>query len=170
MRTWAARAGDDKFSGVVADPAAGSQNVNGALEFPEDFVFGVATSAYQCEGHIENDWSAWERAGRLKDPQGKGCGAAVDHWNRYEEDLALVRDCGATAYRFSLEWARIEPTRGHFDESAIEGYRARLLRMKELGIKPVVTLHHFTHPRWFHEETPWHSPDCVAAWHRYVKV
>jgi len=137
--------------------------------FPEGFVFGVATSAYQVEGHIENDWSEWERAGKLKEPHAR-CGRGVDHWNRLEEDLSLARAVGSTAFRLSLEWARIEPQRGRFDEAAIDQYRQRLVRMKALGLRPVITLHHFTHPAWFHRETPWHLPQSVAAFRRYSEA
>ncbi len=140
-----------------------------SLIFPPEFVFGVATSAYQTEGDIENDWSEWERAGKLKEAQAR-CGRGVDHWKRFDEDLSLTRDVGATAFRISLEWARIEPERGRFDEAAIDGYRQRLLKMKAAGIRPVVTLHHFTHPTWFHRETPWHEPACLDAFRRYAKV
>lgn len=137
--------------------------------FPDDFVFGVATSAYQVEGHIENDWSEWERAGKLKSSHAR-CGRGVDHWNRLEEDVALAREVAATAFRISLEWARIEPRRGHFDEAAIDRYRQRLLHMKAAGLRPVVTLHHFTHPSWFHAETPWHEPGSLAAFRRYARA
>jgi beta-glucosidase len=137
--------------------------------FPENFVFGVATSAYQVEGHIENDWAEWERAGKLKEPHVRN-GRSVDHWNRFEGDLALCQDLAAGAFRVSLEWARIEPSRGRFDEEAIDAYRRRLQRMTEVGIRPVVTLHHFTHPTWFHRETPWHEPACLEVWRRYAKV
>ncbi|MBX5480892.1 MAG: glycoside hydrolase family 1 protein [Myxococcaceae bacterium] len=137
--------------------------------FPGDFTFGVATAAYQVEGHIENDWSEWERAGKLKDPNHR-CGRGVDHWNLFDHDVKLAKDVGCTAFRLSLEWARIEPARGRFDEEAIAAYRARLLRMKEAGIAPVVTLHHFTHPSWFHRETPWHEPSSVEVFRRYAKV
>ncbi|MGQ0507927.1 MAG: glycoside hydrolase family 1 protein [Myxococcaceae bacterium] len=139
------------------------------LVFPPDFTFGVATAAYQVEGHIENDWSDWERAGKLKDPAHRN-GRAVDHWNRFEEDVQLTKDVGASAFRISLEWARIEPTRGRFDEAAIDSYRQRLLKMRAMGVQPVVTLHHFTHPNWFHRETPWHEPQSVDAFRRYSKV
>ena len=81
-----------------------------AQRFPDPFTFGVATSAYQVEGGIENDWSAWERAGRLKDPAAR-CGRAVDHWGRYREDYRLARGVGARAFRISLEWARIASRR-----------------------------------------------------------
>ncbi len=139
--------------------------------FPTGFTFGVATAAYQVEGGIENDWSEWERAGRLKDPDAR-CGRAVDHWNpaRYEEDLRLAKEVGATAFRISLEWARIEPQSGRVDGAAVEAYRERLLRMKASGLLPVVTLHHFTHPSWFHRASPWHLPESVEAFRRYARV
>jgi beta-glucosidase len=136
------------------------------LRFPPDFAFGVATAAYQVEGHIENDWSEWERAGRMKHVAGAG----VDHWNRFAEDYRLTLDIGASAFRMSLEWARIEPERGRFDEEALDGYRRRLQAMREVGLRPVVTLHHFTHPTWFHRETPWHRPESVAAFRRYARA
>ncbi len=137
--------------------------------FPDGFTFGVATAAYQVEGGIENDWSEWERQGRLTDPAMR-CGRAVDHWNRYDEDLQLARSIGATAFRISLEWARIEPSPGGVDEAAVEAYRARILKMKAAGLRPVVTLHHFTHPTWFHRLSPWHAPGSVEAFRRYAKV
>jgi beta-glucosidase len=136
------------------------------LTFPPDFVFGVATAAYQVEGHIENDWSAWERSQALK----HSAGGAVDHWNRYQNDYQLARDVGAEAFRVSLEWARIEPERGRIDERALDGYRTRLLAMRASGLRPVVTLHHFTHPGWFHAATPWHTPESVSAFRAYAKV
>ena len=138
------------------------------LVFPPDFVFGVATSAYQVEGGIENDWSDWERAGKLKDKDAR-CGRGTGHWERFFDDVQLIRDVGATAYRLSVEWARVEPRRGEWDEAAWQGYRERLEALVRAGIRPVVTLLHFTHPRWFHAETPWHEPPSLAAWTRYVR-
>ncbi|HEX4620930.1 MAG TPA: family 1 glycosylhydrolase, partial [Myxococcaceae bacterium] len=142
---------------------------NGVLTFPPELVFGVATSAYQVEGQIENDWSEWERAGKLKDPLAR-CGRAVDHWGRFEEDLRLALDVGSRAFRISLEWARLEPTRGRFDEEALSQYRRRLERMRAAGLRPVVTLHHFTHPSWQHRETPWHEPASVDAFRAYARA
>lgn len=137
--------------------------------FPTDFTFGVATAAYQVEGNIENDWSEWERAGKLKDPSHR-CGRGVDHWSMFDLDVKLAKDVGSDAFRVSLEWARIEPVRGQFDELIIDEYRQRLVRMKAAGIRPVVTLHHFTHPTWFNRETPWHEPSSVETFRRYAKV
>ncbi len=138
------------------------------MTFPADFTFGVATSAYQVEGGIENDWAEWERAGKLKQPH--VCGRAVDHWARYEEDYGLALEVGASAFRISLEWARIEPERGKVDGAVLEAYRERLLRMKARGLRPVVTLHHFTHPTWFHQQTPWHRPESVEAFRAYARA
>jgi beta-glucosidase len=142
--------------------------MSAALTFPADFVFGVATSAYQVEGGIENDWSAWERAGKLHDPTAR-CGRACGHWERFFDDIALIEGVGATAYRFSIEWARVEPRRGEWNDEAWAGYRARAEALVKKGIRPVVTLHHFTHPSWFHAETPWTEPSCLPAWRRYVE-
>jgi len=134
--------------------------------FPSDFVFGVATAAYQVEGHIENDWSEWERSQKLRHSAGVG----VDHWNRFREDYRLAREVGAGAFRMSLEWARIEPRRGEFDARSLDAYRTRLLAMRSMGLRPVVTLHHFTRPTWFHRQTPWHEPESVAAFRAYARA
>jgi beta-glucosidase len=141
----------------------------GSNEFPRGFTFGVATAAYQVEGGIENDWSEWERQGKLKDPHQR-CGWAVDHWNLFDHDVQLAKDVGCSAFRISLEWARIEPVRGQVDEAVVDQYRQRLVRMKEAGVRPVVTLHHFTHPQWFHRETPWHEPASVDEFRRYARI
>jgi beta-glucosidase len=137
------------------------------LEFPPDFVFGVATSAYQVEGGIENDWSDWERAGKCKEPDAR-CGHSVEHWERFFDDVPLITRLGATAYRLSIEWARVEPERGKWDDAAWAGYRARLEALVKAGIRPVVTLLHFTHPKWFHLDTPWHEPASLVAWKRFA--
>ena len=137
------------------------------LVFPPDFTFGVATSAYQVEGGIDNDWAQWERAGKLNDPHARNSRGA-GHWDRFFEDVELIKALRATAYRMSIEWARIEPKRGFWDEGALHGYRARLEALVKAGIRPVVTLHHFTHPVWFHAETPWHEPSALVSWRRYI--
>jgi len=142
--------------------------VNEPLVFPPDFTFGVATSAYQVEGGIENDWSDWERAGKCKEADAR-CGNSVEHWDRFFDDVPLINRLGATAYRLSIEWARVEPRRGQWDDAAWNGYRARLEALVKAGIKPVVTLLHFTHPKWFHVETPWHEPSSLVAWERFAK-
>jgi beta-glucosidase len=141
--------------------------VSAPSAFPPNFTFGVATSAYQVEGNLENDWAVWERAGKLHDPNARA-GRAALHWERFEEDVGLITSLGATAYRLSIEWARVEPRRGEWDEAAWQGYRTRLETLVKAGVRPVVTLLHFTHPQWFHDQTPWHEPSSLVSWARFA--
>jgi beta-glucosidase len=126
-------------------------------KFPEGFYWGSATSAYQVEGGIENnDWAqptlAWPNLSRQALARAKSlplAGRACDHYNRYESDFDIARNLGQNAHRFSIEWARIEPEEGKFDEGAIEHYRKVLQALHERGLEPFVTLWHFTLPIWF---------------------
>ena len=107
------------------------------------FLVGAATAAHQVEGNnINSDFYVMENLKHSDyiEPSGDAC----DHYNRYKEDLILLKEAGLNAYRFSIEWARIEPKEGQFDDSEIEHYHNMLLTCKELGIKPIVTLHHFS--------------------------
>jgi beta-glucosidase len=118
------------------------------LAFPPGFLWGTATSAHQVEGGNEgNDWADWEREpGRIRG--GARAGPACDFWNRAEEDLALAASLGTNAFRFSVEWSRIEPEPGRFDEAALARYAGWAVRCRALGLEPMVCLHHFTLPRW----------------------
>lgn len=122
-------------------------------------MWGVAVSHYQVEGDDPCDWSAWGT---------KPCGDAVGSWSRYEEDALLAVNAGANAFRFSVSWSRVEPRRGEFDEAALARYRRFVDRLVALGIEPVVTLFHYTHPLWFHEKTPWTSTASVLAFGRFA--
>ena len=128
-------------------------------------LWGTAVSHYQVEGNDPCDWTDWEAAGRTR---GEPCGAAVDSWARYEEDALLASRAGANAFRFSVSWSRVEPRRGVFDEEALQRYRRLVDRLVELDLEPVVTLFHYTHPRWFHEQTPWTSTISVAEFGRFA--
>ena len=129
------------------------------LRFPEGFLWGTATSAHQVEGgNTRNDWWTWEQVpGHVR--AGDTSRLACDFWNRAEEDLRLARDLGTGAFRLSLEWSRIEPEEGAFDEEALARYRRLLVAARELGLEPVVCLFHFTLPAWVARrggfETPW---------------
>ena len=104
--------------------------------FPPDFLWGASTSAHQVEGgNTNNDWSAWEEAGRVPVPSGLAC----DHYHRFREDFDLARNLFHNAHRFSLEWSRIEPEEGRFSETALRHYREVLEALKERHIEPVVT-------------------------------
>ena len=135
----------------------------------QPFLWGVSTSAYQIEGAVENDWTAWEAAGRLR-VRGERCGEATGHRTRWRSDLALLPTIGANAYRYSLEWSRIEPRPGSVDFDALSLEIDRLNFLKQLGIEPVVTLLHYTHPRWFWKEGGWESPRSIGRFRRFVEV
>lgn len=121
------------------------------LKFPPGFLWGAATSAYQVEGGIENnDWAAAARAGRV--PK---AGLACDHYHRYEQDFKIAKSLGHNAHRLSIEWSRVEPRRGKFDEKEIRHYHEVLKFLKDHGFKTFVTLHHFTNPLWLAAEGGW---------------
>jgi beta-glucosidase len=132
-------------------------------KFPDGFLWGAATASYQVEGGIPNcDWAQGAREGKVPE-----CGRACDHYNRYEEDFDIAKALGHKVHRFSVEWARIEPEEGKFNEKAIEHYRAvvRALRMRD--IEPQVTLWHFTLPQWFSERGGWEHASAPAVFARY---
>ena len=129
------------------------------------FLYGACTSAHQVEGNsVNNNWWQWEQS-RL--PQFRS-GIACDHWNRYEEDIALAHKLGHTAHRLSIEWSKIEPVEGKFDISAIRHYRAVLMELKKYNMKSFVTLHHFTNPLWLEKQGGWESPQTAERFARYV--
>lgn len=131
--------------------------------WPQDFLWGVATSAFQLEGSPHADWATWdERVG--PNP------GITDHYRRYREDLKLLHEIGVNAYRFSLEWSRIQPREDTWDEEAVRHYQDVIDILRAGGIEPVVTLHHFTHPRWFIERYPWQKTASREKFLRYVEM
>lgn len=132
------------------------------------FLYGAATSAHQVEGNnVHNDWWAWERAGvGRRVPSG----LASDQYRRYRDDFALAQSLGHTAHRLSLEWSRIEPVRGQWDEAALRHYRLVLEELRERGLASFVTLHHFTNPLWFAQRGGWERSDAVELFDRYVRL
>lgn len=135
--------------------------------FPPGFLWGAATSAHQVEGNNTNS-DAWEFEQRLRDWV-DASGDACDSYHRYPEDMKLLSDAGFSAYRFSLEWARIEPAQGQFSRVQMAHYRRMIETAMGLGLTPVVTLHHFTHPIWFERLGGWLAPDAVDHFRRYVE-
>lgn len=135
------------------------------LNFPKDFLWGTATAAYQVEGNLTNNWSKWENEhhpnGQPKIKNGDKCGLSCDHWNRYKEDYKLIKDLGLNSYRFSIEWSRVEPEEGKFDQAAIEQYKDMCKELLDLGIKPMVTLHHFTNPLWFEDKGAFENKENI---------
>ncbi|GIW22970.1 MAG: beta-glucosidase [Candidatus Sericytochromatia bacterium] len=114
-----------------------------------NFQWGVAMAGYQSEGYDNTSiWYYWDISGKTKHRNLR----AVDFYNRYKEDLDLAKSIGINAFRFSIEWSRIEPRKGFFDTSAIEYYRNLIMEIKKRGMEPLVTLVHFNYPQWLLEE------------------
>ena len=129
--------------------------------FPKGFLWGSATSAYQVEGgNLNSDWEALFSS---------KAGAACDHYRRFEEDFDLVKSLNQNAHRFSVEWARIEPEKGRFDEREVEHYREVLQALRQRGIWPLVTLHHFTNPLWVFKRGGWENPATPSYFASYVR-
>jgi beta-glucosidase len=138
--------------------------------FSKDFLFGVATSAYQIEGDNHNDWTEWETKYKIKKKKRlTSCAKATDHWKRYKEDFQLLKKLGVNAYRFSVEWSRIEPEPNQWNEDALQTYLEMAKLLKDLKIEPMVTLHHFTNPLWFHQTSPWHSEKSIQKFVKYAE-
>lgn len=134
--------------------------------FPKNFLWGAATSAHQVEGNNHNDWSEWEKLGRVLD--GRASGLAAGHYDRWREDFGLAHELGHNAHRLSIEWSRIEPKPGYIDPAAIAHYRQVLLELRRLKIEPIVTLWHFTNPLWVVQMGGWRNRAVVDLYGRYV--
>lgn len=163
------------------------------LEFPKNFYWGSATSAHQVEGNNHNDWTEWElknakrlvEKARQSPPTGGWpdyilnkypnplqeenyiSGRACDHYNRFREDFDIAKSLGHNAHRFSIEWSRIEPEEGKFNEKEIEHYRQVISALKERGIEPFVSLWHWTNPIWFAKRGGWLNKNSPKYFERY---
>jgi beta-glucosidase len=139
--------------------------------FGRDFLWGSATAAHQVEGHCtNNNWYRFESEhdehGRPRILNGQRAGIGCDHWNLYEEDIKLMKDLSLNAYRFSVEWSKIEPEQGSYDEAALDHYEKVVDGLRQNGIEPMITLHHFTDPLWFEKQGAFlqeNSPEIYAG-------
>jgi beta-glucosidase len=144
------------------------------LTFPEGFLWGTATAAHQIEGNNKNtDWWEWEYSKDYEtndreyplEPSGLAC----DSYNRYEEDFDLAKEMKNNSIRFSVEWARIEPEEGKFDQNEIEHYKKMIQAARDRGLKTFVTLHHFTNPLWFAKKGGWTNLGAPKLFARYAQ-
>lgn len=162
------------------------------LRFPKRFFWGAATSSHQVEGNTHNNWTVWElenakslakqaeyRISHLPiwpeireaatQPQNYVSGRAVDHYNRYELDFDIVQKLNLNAFRFSIEWSRIEPEEGRWDAAEIQHYREYILALKKRGIEPMMTLFHWTMPVWFTEKGGFEKASNVKYFVRFAE-
>ncbi len=131
----------------------------GFYDFPQGFLWGTATASYQVEGGITNDWST----------NGLDAGVAADHYKKFHADFEAAKNMGNNSHRFSIEWARIEPEQGKFNMDEVEHYKKVLKSMKENGLKPMVTLHHFTNPVWVAKLGGWENKEVITHFVNYVR-
>ena len=128
----------------------------------KDFLWGVATSAFQLEGSPDADWASWDAI--------LGANPNVtNHYSLYKKDLDLLKELGVNAYRFSVEWSRIQPKENVWNEEAISHYRDIVDILTRNNIEPMVTLHHFTHPLWFIKKYPWHESTSILKFLDYAE-
>ena len=161
------------------------------LKFPQGFFWGAATSAHQVEGGNYNDWSEWEKqnAERMAQiaslrewpnyilerypnplqPENYISGRACDHHHRYEKDFDIAKSLGHNAHRFSIEWSRIEPEEGKFDEKEIEHYRQVILALTAQRVEPFLTLWHWTNPLWIRDIGGWENKKTIKYFLRYTE-
>lgn len=160
--------------------------------FPHDFMWGASTASHQVEGHNHNQWTVWELENaaahaksaesrlswtpkweeiseQARTPENYVSGAAVEHFKRYKDDFKLIKELNLNSYRFSVEWSRIEPREGHFDETAIEHYLTYTRELKKQGIQPVLNLWHWTNPIWFEEKGAFEKRRNIKYFTRFVK-
>lgn len=163
-----------------------------ALKFPKHFLWGAASSAHQIEGNNHNQWSVWElqnakilaetskyQANYLPkwdeikqeatNPTNYVSGRGADHYKRYEEDFAILKKLNMNAWRFSIEWSRVEPEEGAWNAEAIEHYRTYLKKLKSAGVEPVVTLWHWTVPVWFEQKGGWTKRKNITYFLRFAE-
>ena len=130
------------------------------FKLKENLLLGTATAATQIEGGDENNnWARFAAEGKVDD--GTSPTRANDHYNRFREDIDLMAEMGLEIYRFGVEWSRIEPERGVYSAEALAHYREEIEYMISKGIRPMLTLHHFTNPLWFEDMGAWCNRACV---------
>lgn len=140
---------------------------HGPLIFPKDFLWGAATSAHQVEGNnIYSDW--WDFELKYQPPNLRS-GATCDQYNRYEEDFDLAKSLGHNSHRLSIEWARIEPVEGVFNEGEIDHYIKVLKALKERNFTVMLTLWHFTIPKWLSDKGGFENGASVKYFMRFAK-
>tara|TARA_B100000700_G_scaffold1895_1_gene2329 strand:+ start:1342 stop:2613 length:1272 start_codon:yes stop_codon:yes gene_type:complete len=137
-------------------------------KFPKDFIFGTAVASYQVEGGIyNNDWTDWENNNNSKCEE--PCAEACRHYELINEDIELIKSLGIKAFRFSIEWSRVEPEKNQFDQEAINHYVKKTNKLIKNDILPIITFHHFTTPKWVSNEGSWASKNVVTYFINYVQ-
>ena len=161
-------------------------------QFPKDFLWGASTASHQVEGGTHNQWSVWElahatelakhaekRLGWLPNwqevkkeaekPSNYISGKGIDHYNRYQEDFDLAKKLNLNSFRFGIEWSRLEPEEGVWDEEAIEHYRSYITELKKRDLEPMLNIWHWTMPVWFTDKGGFKNKDNLRYFERFVQ-
>lgn len=164
---------------------------NTAMHYPQNFLWGASTASHQVDGESADQWSAWEReraehlaqtaqkrlswlpnwehvAARAQEPQNYLSASGVEHYTRYAEDFDILKQLNMNAFRCGIEWSRLEPEEGRWDEAAIEHYRHYFAELSARSVTPVVTLWHWTMPLWFTQKGGFAKHKNIKYWERYV--
>ncbi|ROQ39968.1 beta-glucosidase [Frondihabitans sp. PhB188] len=139
------------------------------LTFPDGFLWGAATAAHQIEGNnVNSNWWVHEHTPgtSIVEPSGD----AADSYHRFRDDIETLAGLGLNSYRFSIEWSRIEPERGYVSRAELDHYRRMVDACHEFGVEPIVTLMHFTVPRWFERDGFWRASDAADLFARYTEA
>lgn len=160
-------------------------------EFKKDFLWGASTSGHQVEGGAHDQWTVWELANaaelaktaekrlswmpawesvkhQASKPENYISGRGVDHYDRYPDDFKLMKRLELNSLRFGIEWARLEPEEGQWDQAAIEHYREYINELKKLDIEPVMNIWHWTHPVWFEEKGAFKDKKNLDHFDRFI--
>ena len=139
---------------VPAFSASAIQSAPLLAHAPKGFLLGAATAPHQVEGGLTDDWTLWEQdKSHIKD--GSNAAGAANSWVQWRDDIAALKTLGANTYRFGIDWSRIEPAEGQWNTDAEATYEQMLIAMQSEGIKPLVTLYHFTLPQWVSKQGGW---------------
>lgn len=164
----------------------------GHNKFPKDFFWGGSTASHQVEGGTHNQWSVWELQhakelaqtahqrlswipswqdikDQAEDPENYVSGKGVDHYNRYEEDFAIAAGLNLNAFRFGIEWSRIEPEEGQWNQAEIDHYKQYIAFMRKQGLEPFLNIWHWTMPVWFTEKGGFEKRSNLEYFDRFVQ-
>jgi beta-glucosidase len=160
--------------------------------FPKNFYWGASTASHQVEGGNHNQWTVWELANATKhakdaqkllgnlpnwseiksdatNPENYVSGKGVDHYRRYQEDFDILKSLNMNSFRFGIEWSRVEPSEGEWNQDAIEHYRSYIQALRDRGVEPFLNIWHWTSPVWFEKRGGFKKRDNVKAFCRFVQ-
>lgn len=161
-------------------------------QFPKNFLWGASTASHQVEGGTHNQWSVWELQvaqekaksahaelgwlpnwedvkNQAENPGNYISGKGVEHYKRYKEDFKIVKELNLNSFRFGIEWARIQPKEGEWDDAEVEHYKNYIQELKKQGIEPMLNLWHWTVPVWFAEKGGFEKKENLKYWDTFIE-